>query len=130
LNWGYTAPSQQFMDVTALLPMGFIQWQLDRATGSLLGTLSISNSLPGGASYGPPFQLGLHPATSLYYPHPAGTLSDGLSYVDLSGAAMARVAGGVIRPGQRLVLTNAVEIYSLTRTPPPNSQFELWATRQ
>jgi len=28
------------------------------------------------------------------------------------------------------VLTNAVEIYSLTRTPPPNSQFELWATRQ
>ena len=130
LNWGYTAPSQQFMDVTALLPMGFIQWQLDRATGSLLGTLSISNSLPGSASYGPPFQLGLHPAASLYYPHPAGTLSDGLSYVDLSGAAMARVAGGVIRPGQRLVLTNAVEIYSLTRTPPPNSQFELWATRQ
>ena len=130
LNWGYAGSAEQFMNVTALLPIGFTQWQLNRATGSLLGTLSISNSLPGGASYGPPFQLGLHPAPNFFYPHPAGTLPDGLSYVDLSAAAMAQAAGGVIRPGQRLVLTNAVEIYSLTRVAPPNSQFELWATRQ
>jgi len=119
-----------FGDVTTLLPMGFTQWQLDRTTGSLLGTLSISNSLPGAVSFGPPFQLGLHPAPNFFYPHLAGTLPDGLSYVDLSAAALAQVAGGVIRPGQRLVLTNAVEIYSLTRTPPASSQFEIWATRQ
>jgi hypothetical protein len=130
LDWGYAAPAEEYTEVTQLLPFGFIEWQLDRATGSLLGTLSLSNSLTAGASFSPPFQLGLHPAADFFYPHPAGTLQNGLSYLDLSAAVTGQAAGGVIHPGQTLVLTNVVEIYSLTRTPPVISQFELWATRQ
>lgn len=132
LNWGYTAPKQQFVDATGALAMGFLKWELNRATGTILGTLSISNAVSSGASYGPPFQLGLRPAENFWWPPtvPKRTNDNGLYYVDLSDAARGQAAGGVIGPGQRLVLTNAVDIYSLTRTPPPISQFELWATRQ
>ena len=78
----------------------------------------------------PPYQLGLHPPTNIfYYPHPAGKLPDGIPYVDLSAAMSARVPGGTLNPGQSAVLTNAVEVYSLTRTPPTNTLFEIWATQ-
>ncbi len=121
---------QQFGNVSDVLQFGFQSWTLNRATGSLLGTLSITNPAGSGASFGPPWQLGLKSSPSFYYPHPGGTLLDGVSYVDASAAVNARVPGSVLNPGQWVMLTNAVEVYSLDRTAPPNTLFELWATQQ
>ena len=119
-----------FGDVTELIQMGFSQWQLNPATGSLLGTIGINNPPTNAASFGPPYQLGLKASPDFYYPHPGGTLPDGVPYVDLTATVQATVAGGTLAPGQGVVLTSAVEVYSLYRSPPTNTLFEIWATKQ
>jgi len=124
------AVAQQFGNVSDIVQFGFQSWTLNRATGSLLGTLRITNPASSGASFGPPWQLGLTSSPNFYYPHPGGTLPDGVSYFDLSTVVNAQVPGGVLNPGQAVMLTNAVEVYSLYRTAPTNTLFELWATQQ
>jgi SdrD B-like protein len=133
LNWAYVGGSAQFTDVSALVQLG-LKWQLNRAHGSLMGTVSITNSPSSGATLGDPWQLGMHAATNFFYPTnfgvAVGTLPDGVAEVDLSAAVNGQAAGGNLAPGQWVVLTNAVEIYSADRSVPPGSLFELWATRQ
>jgi hypothetical protein len=124
---------QQFENVSEVLHFGFRSWALNHATGSLLGTLSITNPVNSSASFGPPWQLGLTSSPNFYYPrpYPDGKLPDGVSYVDVSAAVSAQVPGGILNPGQWVTLTNAaVEVYSLYRTAPTNTLFELWATQQ
>ncbi len=130
LNWGYAAPSQQFVNLAGQVQVGFIQWQLNRATGSLLGTLTLTNPATSLIVFGPPYQVGLKSSTNFYLPHPAGVLNDGLPYVDVSTAVKAQVANGLLRVGQNVQMTNSVEVYSLTRSVPPLSLFEVWATQQ
>ena len=136
LSWGYYQPGgggsqpPQLTNVTGLLKFGFRKWVLNRGTGTLLGTLGITNVSSSQLAFGPPFELGLHTvtATNFYYPHPAGKLPNNVAYVDLTAAMNARLSGGVLHPGQSVVLTNAVEVYSRTRNPPAKSLFEFWAT--
>ena len=131
LNFDFRgAAVQQFGNVSGVVQFGFQTWTLNHATGSLLGTLSITNPASNSASFGPSWQLGLTSSPDFYYPHPGGTLPDGVSYVDVSAAVNAQVPGAVLNPGQWVALTNAVEVYSLYRTAPTNTLFELWATQQ
>ena len=130
LNWGYAAPAQQFVNAGGQVQFGFIQWQLNRATGSLLGTLTITNPVSSSVVFGPPYQIGLKASTNFYYPHPVGMLSDGVPYVDVSARVKAQVSGGLLQIGQNVQMTNSVEVYSLTRSIPPIELFEIWATRQ
>ena len=130
LNWGYSVPSQQFVNVSGQINMGIIQWVLNRATGSLVGTLTITNPVVSTVVFGPPYQVGLKASTNFYYPHPAGTLSDGVPFVDVSSDVKANVSGGLLKAGQNVVLTNSIEVYSLTRSVPPLNLFEIWATQQ
>ena len=117
-------PSGTNVNVSGFLPFG-LSWKLNYATGSLLGTLSITN--PSGSAFGPPWQLGLKSSPNFYYAHPAGTLADGVTNIDVSTAMNGQLPGGVLNPGV-VVLTNAVEIYSLYRSAPTNGLFEIWAT--
>lgn len=119
-----------FINASNYLHLSFSQWQLNYSTGSLIGTLSIQNSTAGGVTFGPPYQLGLPTSVYFYLPHPGGVLSDGVPYLDLTAAVNARIVNGLLAPGQTVVLTNGVEVYSLTRTPPTNTLFEIWATPQ
>jgi hypothetical protein len=130
LNWGYAAPSHQFVNASGQVVMGFIRWELNRATGSLLGTLTITNLISSSVDFGPPYQIGLKQSSNFYYPHPAGVLSDGLPFVDVTANVKAQVADGLLQVGHHVQMTNAVEVYSLTRSVPPISLFEIWATRQ
>ena len=118
-------PSGTNVNVSGFLPFG-LSWKLNYATGSLLGTLSITNPTSGSA-FGPPWQLGLKSSPMFYFAHPAGTLPDGVTNIDLSTAMNGQLPGGVLNPGV-VVLTNAVEIYSLYRSAPTNGLFEIWAT--
>jgi hypothetical protein len=124
LNWGYRSVASP---PTARAQFHFIAWQLNRATGSLLGTLTLSNTnAPGGGPALEPFWLGLHASSDFFYPHPTGT-SD-LPYLDLTPAAKARLGGGTLNPGQTITLTNGVEVYSRTRVAPADTQFD-WVPR-
>jgi hypothetical protein len=129
-TWGYqSVVVGGAANVTALAGLNF-QWRLNHPTGWLIGTLTITN-LPGGsASFGAPFQLGLPASTNYWLARPAGTLPDGVPYVELTPAVEAVLgAGGVLAPGQT-VTVDGVEVYSRDRSAPPRNLFELWATQQ
>lgn len=131
LNFDFRgSAAQQFGNVSGLVQMGLSAWKLNYATGSLLGTLSITNPATSSANFGPPWQVGLISTTNFFYRFPAGTLPDGVTNIDVSAAVNAQIPGGVLTPGQSVVLTNAVEIYSRYRSAPTNSLFEIWATQQ
>jgi hypothetical protein len=131
LNFDFRgSAAQQFGNVSGLVQMGISAWKLNYATGSLLGTLSITNPAASSASFGPPWQVGLISTTNFFYRFPAGTLPDGVTNIDVSAAVNAQIPGGLLTPGQYVVLTNAVEVYSRYRSAPTNSLFEIWATQQ
>ena len=132
ITFSGSATTNQFpiTDMTAIAQLGFGQWQINRAMGTLIGNVIITNPSTSGVALGPPFQLGLAPSASFYLPHPAGNLNDGIPYLDLTAVVSAQVPSGLIVPGQTVVLTNAIEVYSLTRSPPVSGLFEFWATPQ
>jgi hypothetical protein len=132
LNWGYQSPpgTEQFGDVSALTGLG-IQWRLKQSTGSLIGTLSITNLPASGLTLAAPFQLGFPTSTNYWLAHPVGTLDNGLPYVNVSTGVVAQAgADGVLSPGERVVVVDGVEIYSRNRSAPPTSLFKLWCTQQ
>ena len=127
---GSAVEQSVFGDASSNLLWGISGWNLNYATGSLRGTLSITNPASGVANLGPPWKLGLKPSPDFFYVHSAGTLPDGVTNIDVSPAVSAQLAGGLLSRSQVVVLTNAVEIFSRSRNAPTNSLFEIWATQQ
>jgi len=132
VNWGFRGvTTNSFVNVNSLLSYA-LTWQLNRARGTLVGTLMLTN-LPGSATLRPPWQLGMPASSNFFYPTNFGTaviqLPDGNAGVDLSAEMARQSSQGQLGSGQFVILTNAVEIYSLTRGAPPDSQFEVWASR-
>lgn len=131
LNWGYRSPpgSEEFADATTLVGLG-LTWRLKQSTGTLLGTLSVTN-LPGsGATLRAPFQIGMPSSTNFWLAHPVGTLANGLPYVNVTTGIVAQAGSdGVVSPGERVVVVDAIEIYSRNRSAPPLSLFQFWATQ-
>jgi len=131
LNFDFRgSPAQQFENAGGILKWGVSAWRLNYSTGSFLGTLSITNPASSGANFGPPWQLGLQSSTNFMYAHPFGTLPDGVTNIDVSTAVSAQVPNGILSPGQSVILTNAVEVYSRVRNAPGSSSFEIWAAQQ
>lgn len=131
LNFDFRgSAAQQFGNASGIVQIGLSSWELNYAAGSLLGTLSITNPSTSSSAFGPPWQLGLDYSTNFFYRFPTGTLPDGVTNIDVSAAVNAQIPGGVLNPGQFVVLTNAVELYSRYRSAPTNSLFEIWATQQ
>ncbi|MCC6820220.1 MAG: SdrD B-like domain-containing protein [Verrucomicrobiota bacterium] len=132
LNWGYQAPpgTEQFGDVSASASFG-VQWRLKASTGTLLGTLSITNLPASGLTLAAPFQLGFPTSTNFWLAHPVGTLNNGLPYANVTAGVVAQSGlDGVLSPGERVVVVDAVEIYSRDRSAPPTGLFKLWATQR
>jgi hypothetical protein len=123
-------PSGTNVNVSGIVQFGLSSWKLNYAAGSLLGTLSITNPASSGTAFGPPWKLGLTTSANFFYAHPTGTLPDSVTNIDVSAAVSAQISGGVLNPGQRVALTNAVEVYSRYRSAPTNTLFELWAKPQ
>lgn len=97
-------------------------WMLNRTHGSLLGTVRISNTNAAGTgAVAGPYRLGLHSSTNFFFARPDGT--NQFAYVDLT-AAVKSLAAATLNPGQTVVLTNAIEVYSRTRGAPADSWFE------
>lgn len=124
------AAVQPFGDISGLVQFNVSSWKINYAKGSLLGDLVITNPAGSGAAFGLPWKLGLQASTNFFFVRPDGILPDGVTNVDLSTTISARLTGGLLNPGQGIVLTNAVEIYSLYRNAPTNTLFEIWAAQQ
>lgn len=129
LNWGYRASAgvQELADVTALASLKFT-WRLKPSTGSLIGTLTITNLPSSVAALGSPFRVGFPTSTNFWYAHPEGTLDNELPYVDLTSGVTAQT-GDALSPGESAVV-DGIEIFSRNRSAPPTSLFRLWATQQ
>jgi len=127
---GSASFSQQFENANGIVQIGLSAWKLNYAAGSVIGTLSITNPATSAVNFGPPWQLGLISTTNFFFRSPAGVLPDNVTNIDVSTAVNAQIAGGILAPGQSVVLTNAVEVYSRYRSAPTNSLFEIWATQQ
>ncbi len=132
LNWGYRVPagSEVFGDVSGLVQFG-ITWRLKASTGTLLGTLSLTNLPPSGVTLSAPFQMGLPTSTNFWLARPVGTLANSVPYVNITTGVVAQAGSdGVLSPGERVVVVDGIEIYSRNRTAPPLSLFQFWATQQ
>ena len=129
-TWGYqdVTPPAQFTNLNGMVKLGLV-WRLNRPTGSLIGTLHLTNAPASGVGIKVPFQLSFPTSTNYYYVHPTGTLSNGLPYLDLSTLVTPQLsASGELAPGGS-VSVDGIEIYSRDRSAPSNSLFVLWATR-
>ena len=129
-TWGYQdlTPPEQFTNLNGVVTLG-LTWRLNRPSGTLIGTLHLTNAPASVVSVKAPFRLGFHSSTNYYYAHPTGALSNSLPYLDLTAAATNQLgASGELAPGGTLSV-DGVEIYSRDRSAPANSLFELWATR-
>ena len=62
----------------------------------------------------------------MFYRYPAGTLTDGQQYLDIS-AAVAAQAGSTLDPGET-VTVGSIEVRMRYRQAPPAAAFSLWAT--
>jgi hypothetical protein len=121
----------------AKLEWGLRQWQLDLSTCIFRATVGITNTVGSGPVLGPTYYLGLQPTPDYVYVSASGVLSNGFPYVDLSALVSAQVSGGLLAPGQYVILSNAVAVYSLdggqqqqnghctTNTPPPAARLFL-----
>jgi hypothetical protein len=131
LNFDFRGtPSQQFVNAGGTLKWSVSSWRLNYSTGSLLGTLNVTNPASSGATFGPPWQLGMQNSANFIFAHPSGVLPDGVTNLDLSTAVAAQLPNGILNPGQTVILTNAVEVYSRFRSAPAGSLFEIWADQQ
>jgi len=111
------------------LQLAFV-WRLDRPTGSLIGNLSVTNPPVSTQSFGQPFRLGLLSSTNLFYVTPEGTLESGLPYVDLTAGILPQLGSdGLLDPGEGVVVTNAVQVYTRDRSAPATTNFEFWASQ-
>jgi hypothetical protein len=98
-------------------------WTLNRSHGSLLGNVRLTNTnAPGSGPVLGPYLLGLRSSTNFFLANPSGT--NRLPYVDLTAAVIGQVGTASLNPGQTVVLTNAMEIYSRTRGAPEDQWFE------
>jgi hypothetical protein len=130
LTWGYQdqRPPAQFTNLNGVVKLG-LTWRLNRPTGTLIGTLHLTNAPASAIGIQAPFQLGFQSSTNYYYAHPTGTLSNNLSYLDLTTSVTNQLgASAELAPGAS-VTVDGVEIYSRDRSAPSLSLFELWATR-
>lgn len=120
--------SSIFGDSAGLANLSFT-WRLKPSTGSLIGTLTITNLPASGKVLSAPFQLGFPTSTNFWLAHPTGTLGNGLPYLDLTAGVTAGAGGGTLSPGQKVVV-DGIEVFSRNRSAPPTGMFQLWTTQQ
>ncbi len=116
------------INITAELQLG-IDWTLNRPAGSLLGTLTITNPVENGRAYLPAYRFGLTSVLARYV-RPSGILNDGTPYVDLTAAVTSANGAASMEPGQRIILTNAIEVFATARVAPPINNFSFFARRR
>ena len=97
--------------------------------GSLIGTLTLANPSTNTTFFAKPFQLGLHSSSNLHFVSPAGTLTNGWPYVDLTAALLPQLgANGELQAGQSAVV-DGIEVYTRDRSAPSATNFEFWCNQ-
>jgi hypothetical protein len=88
-------------NVTDKTTTTFTSWQLDRASGALVGTLALLNKTNSTKFLRDAFWYALVPSTNVMLANPTGTTPDGKPYVDITSlvnAALPSVGNGILQP--------------------------------
>jgi len=120
-----------FVDVTGQTTTSFGNWTLDRATGALVGSLTLQNNTGAPKSLRQKFWYVLPTTSNLRLANPDGVDVNGNPYVDITAAVEAglpNVGNGdlVLDPGESVTITG-IQFYSRDRSLPAGFVFAVWA---
>jgi len=120
-------PVPPFKNVTGETTTQFVEWRLNRQTGTLLGNMSFCNKATSTRALLGPFWYEVQPSAEYYLMHPDGTNpDDGLPYVDITDQVTAQLSDGQLDPGECVIVTN-IELYFHTRVPVVGMVYAVWA---
>lgn len=123
------SPAGLFRDVATNVLLAFT-WQLNRQTGTMFGSLTITNPGSSPNRLSQPFWLCIHDSIQFRFMHRDGEMPDADDYVDLTDEIETALSGTgnrdlILDPGESVVVTD-IEVYSRMRVMPPTNLFELW----
>lgn len=120
-----------FVDVSGQTTTSFGNWTLDRATGALVGSLTLQNNTGAPKSLQQKFWYVLPSTSNLRLANPDGVDANGNPYVDITAAveaALPNVGNGdlILDPGESVTITG-IRFYSRDRSVPAGFVFAVWA---
>lgn len=107
-----------FKDVTAQTTIDFLDWTLNKQTGTYFARIRLCNRTNSTVGFLGPFWFEVQPTTNHRLWRPDGTnAADGLPYVDITTQVLAQLPDGRLDPGDCAVVSN-IEFYIRDRTVP------------
>ena len=117
----------QFINVTPYSSTDFASWQLDRASGAMVGSMVVSNYPTSFKTLSAPFWYALLESQNIKLANPTG-ITNGMAYIDITtkvNSALQAKYGRVTMQPSEWVVIDGVEIYSRDLSQPQVSA--LWA---
>jgi hypothetical protein len=127
----YLLPASEFMDVTPYVDFHLASPRLDRATGALICDMVLTVSTNSIKTLKDKFWFALPSTTNVMLAFPDGIMTNGMLYVDITSLvtnALAAAGGDLLlSPGEQVVLTGALALYSRDLSLPTGFVFAVWA---
>jgi hypothetical protein len=117
-----------FKDVTARTTVTFLEWQLNKQTGTYFARVRLCNRPDSTTGFTGPFWFEVQPTSNHRLWRPDGTNdADGLPYVDVTAQVLSQLGDGRLDPGDCVVISN-IEFYIRNRTVPITALlYAVWA---
>ena len=107
-----------FKDVTAQTTVTFLDWTLNKQTGTYFARFRLCNRPTSTTGFTGPFWFEVQPTTNHRLWNPDGVNSnDGLPYVNITAQVLSQVGDGRLDPGDCVIVSN-IEFYVRDRTVP------------
>lgn len=107
-----------FKDVTAETAVNFLEWTLNKQTGTYFARIRLCNRASSTRSFTEPFWFEVQPTANHRLWRPDGTnAADNLPYVDITAQVLSQLGDGQLDPGDCVTITN-IEFYIRNRTVP------------
>ena len=117
----------RFINVTPYSSTDFASWQLDRASGAMVGSMVVSNYPTSFKTLSTPFWYGLMQSQDIKLANPSG-VTNGMPYIDITAkvnAALQAKYGRLTMQPSEWVVIDGIQIYSRDLSRPQVSA--LWA---
>jgi hypothetical protein len=127
-----TAPvAPVFVDVTPDVDFQLASPRLDQATGALICDMVLTVKAGSIKTLKDKFWFALPSTTNVMLAFPDGTMTNGMLYVDITSLvtnALAAAGGDLLlSPGEQVIVTNALAVYSRDLSLPTGFVFAVWA---
>lgn len=107
-----------FKNVTAQTTVSFLDWTLNKQTGTYFARIRLCNRPTSGTAFTGPFWFEVQPTANHRLWNPDGTnTQDGLPYVDITAQVLSQLGDERLDPGDCVTISN-IEFYVRDRTVP------------